>query len=203
MNYISFISKYPYIDLILELFKGVAPTIVALLAIRINNDRANKRDLRKQTTDIKINTLLKLEEHVINFNNVIYDVGKEFLDYMQWVDKKDKKDRYFDLYYENNKTMLIFARKIMFLSESAVVKTGAKNIEFHSYFEKVSTFSYEMTEIMNEYEYKVENANEQYKNKLLDEVQKKLIISTQKLEEALLEYTYILSYTIKEMSEIN
>lgn len=46
MTYDELIALYPFVDLFLELFKGLAPTIVAVLAIIINNSIAVKRDKR-------------------------------------------------------------------------------------------------------------------------------------------------------------
>lgn len=45
MSYEDLILLYPWVDLVLELFKGVMPTLVALLAIYLNNSFASEREL--------------------------------------------------------------------------------------------------------------------------------------------------------------
>ena len=44
MTYDELIILYPMVDLFLELFKGLAPTIVAILAIVVNNALSKKRE---------------------------------------------------------------------------------------------------------------------------------------------------------------
>lgn len=48
MTYDELVVVCPYVDLFLELFKGLAPTIVAILAIAINNCAAEKRSKKAE-----------------------------------------------------------------------------------------------------------------------------------------------------------
>lgn len=67
----------PEIDLMLKvffnIFKDIAPTLVALLAIWINNKSARKRDENNKKIDIKLKMLWELWEIV---NEVFYSVSK-------------------------------------------------------------------------------------------------------------------------------
>lgn len=72
MTYNELIQAHPYIDIFMEFFKGIAPTLVALLAIMINNYKAKKREEKGRK------------------ENLLYNVKKEMLDkftalsIMQW-----------------------------------------------------------------------------------------------------------------------
>lgn len=65
MNYKDLILLYPWIDLILELFKGLMPTLVALLAIFLNNSFA-----RDEINGIVIKTSTAIDECIKKFNHM-------------------------------------------------------------------------------------------------------------------------------------
>ena len=44
MTYSEFVKIYPALDLFLELFKGLGPTLIAILAIVLNHRNSVKRD---------------------------------------------------------------------------------------------------------------------------------------------------------------
>lgn len=56
MSYEDLILLHPWVDLVLELFKGVMPTLVALLAIYLNNSFARERELiyRKKEFTVRL-----------------------------------------------------------------------------------------------------------------------------------------------------
>lgn len=200
MNYETLIATYPFIDSFLQLFNGIMPTIVALLAIYINNNRAWKRDKNKEITEMKRKTLLVLEESSIQLYNMAYNVGKEYLDYMQHLKEKDKKEKYFNLYYENNKDMLMFSRKVRFLSESAIIKTGIDTIEFDSCFRKVSDFAYGISCISEAYYDLVNNSKtKREEDHYLDQVQKELIIISEEVENEILNYIKGIASSVKNL----
>lgn len=69
MTYNELIEIYPCIDLFLEIFKGLAPTIVAALAIIINNIASAKRE--KKVRDI--NRARRINESKIIILNEMLD----------------------------------------------------------------------------------------------------------------------------------
>lgn len=60
MTYREFVNCYPWVDLVLELFKGIAPTGVALFAIFMNNSFSKKRDLINRKKEMKLDCLEKI-----------------------------------------------------------------------------------------------------------------------------------------------
>lgn len=56
MTYIELIEQYPCIDLILKLFSEIAPVLVAILAIVINNWKSSTRDKRNKKIDMIVNS---------------------------------------------------------------------------------------------------------------------------------------------------
>lgn len=69
MTHEELVNIYPCVDLFLELFKGLAPTIVAVLAIIINNSISVKRDRKTN----KINKEKKVAEGKITVLNEMLD----------------------------------------------------------------------------------------------------------------------------------
>ena len=81
MGFEFFLDKYPIADWIWELFKGIAPTLVAIYAIKANDNRAKKRE-RESTKDRKImeyiDYIIKLLEELLTIvrenQKLAYDV---------------------------------------------------------------------------------------------------------------------------------
>lgn len=55
---------------------------------------------------------------------MLYDVGKEFLNYMYYLDDKEIKEEIWDVYYKKVIDVLMFFRKIMFIVNIEIVKIG-------------------------------------------------------------------------------
>ena len=60
MNYKDLILLYPWVDLVLELFKGIMPTLIALLAIFLNNSFARKRELIYRKKNLQLDYYTKM-----------------------------------------------------------------------------------------------------------------------------------------------
>lgn len=66
MTYNEFIVQYPWVDLILKIFSDIAPVVVAILAIVINNKKSSTRDKRNKKIDM-----------IVNYENLLIDkIGK-------------------------------------------------------------------------------------------------------------------------------
>ncbi|WP_045517740.1 hypothetical protein [Clostridium sporogenes] len=194
MNYNAFISKYPWFDLILEIFKGIMPTIMALLAIYINNKRAREREKKKIAMDINLRTLENLQNHTIDLYNMVYNTGTEFLGYIQNLDIEEREDINFNRFYESTTSMLLFCRKIKCLAEVESVKTGIEEISFDKCFEEVSKYSSEaIPNIIERYNNKAIKTPKSNLNQLLDDVQQQLIIASGNVEKEILYYTETLA----------
>lgn len=200
MNYNDFIKYHPWFSLFFELFKGIAPTIAALLAIYINNKSAHKRDHEKSKKDLKTKLLTELQNNVIELNNMLYDAGKEFLNHMHYLDDKETKEETWDAYYKKVTDALMFSRKIMFTANIEIVKIGIQEIEFNDCFEIVAKFPNEISNIIREYDKKAINTLKKDSDKLLDEVQQKLIVVSTDVEKSLIQYAEKLTQKITDIN---
>lgn len=198
MNYADFIRLNPWFDLIFELFKGIAPTLVALIAIWINNIMADKREREKNEKAIKVESLVNLQNDAIEVNNMIFDTGRAFLDYMQFLNNEEVEN--WKIYYKKLTDTIMSARKLMILSEMEYEKTKIKNVLFDKCFKLISNFHKDLENIIKNYYGKAKCSSEYERNKVLDQVQVELIIESTKIENQIINYIKVLS---KEVVEIN
>ena len=125
MNYSQLIEMYPWVDLSLELFKGLAPTIVAVLAIFINNKQAKKRDSEnrqnlksRQLAESKIKVLENMLDKYIELSQLFWKSGTELIEYLSETEVEERE----------------FGRKAFFKSLTAF---QFKSQEIFDYFKSV------------------------------------------------------------------
>ena len=69
----SYLLSCPLLVIAWKLFKGLSPTLVALLAIFLNDRNARKRDLKNKIVDMKYNILTEVLNSLYNLEkDVIY-----------------------------------------------------------------------------------------------------------------------------------
>lgn len=93
MSYEDLILLYPWIDLVLELFKGVMPTLVALLAIYQNNSFARKRELIYRKKNLQLDYYTKMLNWLHNIKNDMMEVSRD-LDNALKMKPGNRKNRY-------------------------------------------------------------------------------------------------------------
>lgn len=91
MSYEDLILLHPWIDLVLELFKGVMPTLVALLAIFLNNSFAKERELKYRKKSLQLDYYTKMLNWFHNIKNDIMEVSR---DLENSLNKQNPNDRY-------------------------------------------------------------------------------------------------------------
>lgn len=89
MSYDKFIELYPWFDLYLELFKGVVPTFVAILAIAVNNYKSNKRDKRNKRIDMIIKYEGGLIDKISLLESVLQEAYETFCDILNCKDNNE------------------------------------------------------------------------------------------------------------------
>ena len=94
MSYEDLILLYPWVDLVLELFKGVMPTLVALLAIYLNNSFASERELIYRKKNLQLDYYTKMLNWLHNTKNDIMDVSRELDNALYKRDPNDRVNRY-------------------------------------------------------------------------------------------------------------
>lgn len=100
MTYDELIILYPMVDLFLELFKGLAPTIVAVLAIVVNNVLSRKREQETQriskirlVNSGKIAVLNNLMEKYMILSKLYWIGGSTALEYLGLVKEEEIKEK--------------------------------------------------------------------------------------------------------------
>ncbi len=94
MSYEDLIFLHPWVDLVLELFKGVMPTLVALLAIFLNNLFARERELIYRKKNLQLDYYTKMLNWFHDIKNDIMDVSRELDNALYKRDPNDRVNRY-------------------------------------------------------------------------------------------------------------
>lgn len=96
MNYKDLILLYPWVDLVLELFKGVMPTLAALLAIFLNNSYARKRELIYRKKNLQLDYYTKMLNWFHDIKNDIMEVSRDLDNALNKINPNDRANRYND-----------------------------------------------------------------------------------------------------------
>lgn len=96
MSYEELILLYPCIDLVLELFKGIMPTLVALLAIFLNNSFARKRELIYREKNLQLDYYTKMLNWLHDIKNDIMKVSRDLENALNKMNPNDRVNRYND-----------------------------------------------------------------------------------------------------------
>lgn len=92
MSYEDLILLYPWVDLVLELFKGVMPTLVALLAIYLNNSFARERELIYRKKNLQLDYYTKMLNWLHNIKNDMMEVSRDLDNALRKdLDKRENK----------------------------------------------------------------------------------------------------------------
>lgn len=92
MSYEDLILLHPWIDLVLELFKGVMPTLVALLAIYLNNSFARERELIYRKKNLQLDYYTKMLNWLHNIKNDMMEVSRDLDNALRKdLDKRENK----------------------------------------------------------------------------------------------------------------
>lgn len=100
MTYDEFIMQYPVADLILEIFSTIAPVVVAILAIIINNIKSSERDKRNKKIDMIVNYENMLIDKISELQQMLDNLHDEFLNTLECENTVSMKNAYetYELY---------------------------------------------------------------------------------------------------------
>lgn len=96
MSYEDLIILHPWVDLVLELFKGVMPTLVALLAIFLNNSFARERELIYRKKNLQLDYYTKMLNWLHDIKNDIMEVSRDLDNALNKMNPNDRVNRYND-----------------------------------------------------------------------------------------------------------
>ena len=94
MTYQEFIKCYPWVDLLLELFRGIMPTMVALFAIFINNSLSRKRDLMYRKKSLQMDYYLKILNWLHEIKDDVMKVSRNLDNSLNKREPNERVSRY-------------------------------------------------------------------------------------------------------------
>lgn len=196
MNYEKFATLYPWLDFGLELFKGIMPTIVALLAIYFNNKNATKREKEKIEHDIRMKSILNLQDDAINIDIMIYDVGTQLFFYFGLLGNDEKRKEYWSEYVNRMSETLQLSRKVLIKSNMETNKTGIEELSFKECHDKISKFCDETLDMIDDYDKTVKKSSLDERKKLAIDMENKLKVISDDVGDIISEYINRLSKII-------
>lgn len=107
MGFQQFLDTHVVMDYIWEIFKGVSPTIIALITIAINYRLGKRNELKEQREkDIK-----ELQDKIVGIIPYIVRNGAYLLEMIQNASNQAEHDKFLTMYSEENTQMLTVARE--------------------------------------------------------------------------------------------
>lgn len=181
MTYDQFILQYPWFDLILELFKGIVPTMVALSAIFINNRRAIKRDINNKKKDILVNINNTMLTKFIELSQMHWRSGSILLNYLP----ESNEDKRKSLFYEYSNSLYDFLYKAQEIND--FYQTLFKSFKIEIDCEKVVVLSKQYSDILNDiaekYSMYYEYPDEEFRERKYDEAAKETLEATRQIKD--------------------
>ena len=184
MNFEEFLKTYYVADFIWEIFKGISPTIIALVTIWINTKISKKRTKNEYMAE----QVKELQVMVANLSTYILDTGSYLLEAIQRSENKSESDEMFDKFYKCNSRMLSEARKFLAYANIRAATLERKDIEFTDECGCISDYSNDLMDVLTWYNKIAIQTPIEHFDDLCDEVQKKLIDATTKIEGILFDY---------------
>lgn len=184
MSFEEFLATYDIIDFIWEIFKGVSPTIIALVTIWINS-HVSKKHKKEDDFLVQVKELQLMASELMAY---ALNTGKDLIDAIQHTNEKEKCERIFEDFYANNNKMLIEARKFLGYANVRAEIYQCKNMEFTDVCDVFTNYSYELLNILEKYNEKAILTPIDLFDELCDEVQIQSIDASKKVEEAIYNY---------------
>jgi len=187
MSYEDLILLHPWVDLVLELFKGVMPTLVALLAIFLNNSFAKERELKYRKKNLQLDYYTKMLNWLHDIKNDIMEVSRDLDNALNKMNPNDRVNRYNDFMKSISKmNTSVAAWKDTY---SVVLEIYSCDIELNQLKKEISNCSDNLVKIGKQYINQADTTmatdeinNSVIKtNKVIDECIRKLLKETNAL----------------------
>lgn len=215
MGFDEFIEANLWADWLLNLFKTLSPTFIALITIWINTKRERKKDSEQlereeqrrneDRKDEKKSKFVEMDRRAVDdirnnalyVNTLIWDTGKELLEAIQRSQDKKISGKYLESFQEYNKKFLVEVRKLNGKADIYLASTGISEFDFQQLFKILTNISTEYIKVLEEYNDKASITPICQANILYDEVQEKLIQISTECENELISYSVQLENALK------
>lgn len=183
MSFEQFLQTYDMVDFAWEIFKGISPTIIALLTIWINTIIGR----RKTEKEILANEEKELQLMISNLLPCITETGEYLLEAIQNADEENS-DELLNMFATKNKHLLKEAGKCLVYIDIRAEIFKKESMKFDKTHKATRTFSDELLNTLNWYNQEAMKTPKKYFDALCDEVQKKLICSKERVEREMFNY---------------
>ena len=183
MSFEQFLQTYDMVDFAWEVFKGISPTIIALLTIWITTIIGR----RKTEKEILANEEKELQLMISNLLPCITETGEYLLEAIQNADEENS-DELLNMFATKNKHLLKEAGKCLVYIDIRAEIFKKESMKFDKTHKAIRNFSDELLNILNWYNQEAMKTPKKYFDALCDEVQKKLICSKERVEREMFNY---------------
>ncbi|MDD6168460.1 MAG: hypothetical protein PUB46_00080 [Lachnospiraceae bacterium] len=184
MVFDEFLKTHQMFGFVWEIFKGIAPTCIALITIAVNT-HINKKKAKREELSSQIKELQLMASDLSPY---ILNAGKNMLDSIQHLENKEQSEALFAEYEKCNSEMLIEARKFLTYANIRAEIWEMPQMNFSDACETITKYSYEVMDIVEWYNQKASVTPIKQFDNLCDLVQKKMIEASNRAEGALIQY---------------
>lgn len=178
MGFDEFLKQYDIIDFMWEIFKGVSPTIIAIITIYVNT-KINKKNKKREEFSNQVNELQKLALDIMIYAE---SSGKELLDAIQNSHNKELCDYYLSEYKHNVEQLLMKSNHLTMYSKTKAIILNRDKFDFTYVYEAVTQFADNLSNVHKWYNEKAGLTKREEFDDLCDEVQLKLIVLKKDME---------------------
>lgn len=187
MGFQQFLATHVVMDYIWEIFKGVSPTIIALITIAINYRLGKRKEIKEQRKkDIK-----ELQDKIVGIIPYIVRNGAYLLEMIQNVSNQAEHDKFWTMYSEENTKMLTVAREYQAYEKIQLIGNCdlSEKCRDKDVLGIVSQYAYDLQDILDWYNEKAGHTDIKYFDDLCDEVKVRCTEAERKAENDLIEYS--------------
>ena len=177
MSYKDLILLHPWIDLVFELFKGIMPTLVALLAIFLNNSFAKDRELIYRKKNLQLDYYTKMLNWLHDIKKDIMKVSLDLENALNKINPNERAVRYNDFMKSISNLNTFFASwKDTY---SSVLEIYSCDIELSQLKKEISNFSGSLVKIGEQY------INQADTSKAKDEINSIVIMTNESIDKSI------------------
>lgn len=154
MTYQDFIIEYPWVDFALEIFKGVMPTVIALVSVFVTQMYISKRERRNKHRDKKQEYYETILKWLIEMKTRVFDVSFQLQKLLAIDDLEKRFQENREFVSEVSSTNTYFT--IWFDTYNSIVKAFGSNVNLDDFEKAYKTASSSLMKIKDKYVQKLD-----------------------------------------------
>ena len=149
MSYQELIKLYPWVDLAMEMIKGVMPTVVAIWTVIITQHYTKKRELQHKEKEMRLEYLEKILNWIHQIKNDIFEVSEMLEKALEKNDFQEREEKFKNFRQELTKMNTSFATWAD--TYNSVTTVFGYDIKLQDFKESMCTFGDKMINIFDKY----------------------------------------------------